>query len=111
MFRRIAILMAFLLCVAVAELSVLAQEAEPENSRAIVARANPVYPELARRLNLQGTVKLQVTVAADGAVKSIQVIGGNPVLVAAAQAAVSKYRWAPAKQESRELVEMNFRPR
>jgi len=43
-------------------------------------------------------------------VKSIQVIGGHPVLVDAVQHAVYKWRWAPAAHETRELIEVKFDP-
>jgi TonB family protein len=70
----------------------------------------PVYPELARKMALEGTVKLQVTVAPNGTVKSVQAVGGSPVLVKAAEDSVYKFRWIPAKQESKELIEMRFHP-
>jgi protein TonB len=88
----------------------LAQEAQSDNGRAIVSRVVPNYPELARKMNLEGTVKLQVTVAPNGTVKSAQAVGGSPVLVKAAEDAIYKWRWIPAKQESKELVEIRFRP-
>ena len=59
-------------------------------------------------MNLEGSVKLLVTVAPNGIVKSVQTIGGHPVLVKAAEDSVSKFRWIPANQESSELVEMKF---
>ncbi len=86
----------------------LAQETQVENTRKIVSRAIPVYPELARRMNLEGNVRLLVTVAPNGIVKSVHTIGGNPVLVKAAEDSVYKYRWIPANEESKELVEMRF---
>jgi len=77
--------------------------------RPIIRRIAPVYPELARRLNLEeGVVKLRITVAPDGTPKATQVLGGNPVLAKAAQDAVSTWRWAPAANESKEIVELKF---
>ena len=70
------------------------QETEAESSRKIVTRADPLYPELARKMNLQGTVRLMVTVAPNGNAKSVRTIGGNPVLAKAAEDAVYKFRWA-----------------
>jgi len=77
--------------------------------RKVVSKVIPLYPELARRLKLEGTVKLEVTVAPNGAAKKIDVVGGNPVLVKAAEDAVSNYHWAAGTQESREEVEIRFR--
>jgi len=90
---------------------VLAQEGPPDNARRVTEKAVPVYPELARRLNLEGVVKLRVTVAPDGAVKQSEVVGGNPVLAKAAQDAVRKWRWATAAQETKEEVQLNFHPK
>jgi TonB family protein len=86
----------------------LGQEREADSTRKIVNRATPVYPELARKMHMEGTVKLQVTVLPNGTVKFVQAVGGSPVLVKAAEDSVYKFRWVPAKQESKELVEMRF---
>jgi TonB family protein len=84
------------------------QEAQSESTRKIVSRVTPAYPELARKMSLEGSVKLLVTVAPNGAVKSVQTVGGSPVLAKAAEDSVYKFRWIPAKQESREIIELRF---
>ena len=90
--------------------TVLTQEAQPESGRRIVSRALPVYPSIASKMNLEGTVRLLVTVAPDGTVKSLQIRGGHPLLANAAESAVYKWRWVPAKEESKENVEVKFHP-
>jgi TonB family protein len=70
----------------------------------------PVYPELARKMLIRGIVKVEVVVAPSGKAKSTHVTGGNPVLAQAALDAIEKWRWAPAPQESRELIELSFVP-
>jgi TonB family protein len=87
----------------------LAQE-QPEGKRAIVDRVVPVYPDLARRAQIHGTVRVGVVVAPSGKAKLTQVIGGNPLLAKAAVDAIEKWKWAPAAQETKELVELNFHP-
>jgi TonB family protein len=89
---------------------VLAQDAGAR-LRPIAARTAPVYPELARSLNLQGVVKLRVAVTADGIAKATEVLGGNPVLARAAQDAVAHWKWAPSPHETTELVELRFHPK
>lgn len=42
------------------------------NPRELVHRIAPTYPDLARRLQISGIVKLQPTVAPNGSVKSIE---------------------------------------
>jgi len=62
-------------------------------------------------LNLEGLVKLRVTVAPEGSVKASEVVGGNPVLAKAAQDAVARWKWAAAPRETREIVELRFHPK
>jgi len=85
-----------------------AQDATPPQDRKVVLRVNPAYPDLARRMHLAGIVKLQVTIAASGSVKSVSPLGGNPVLLKSAQEAVSQWKYAPASEETREVVELRF---
>ena len=85
-----------------------AQQNEPEVERKVVSKVAPVYPDLARRLNLRGVVKLIVVVAPDGKVKSTEVMGGNPVLSQAAVDAVRKWRYEAALEQTRGVVEIRF---
>lgn len=85
-----------------------AQESPRVSTRKILIQKSPACPELARRMNLQGVVKLLVTVGPDGAVKSVEVRGGHPLLANAAEIAVHEWRWTSATAESKEVVEMKF---
>ncbi len=87
----------------------LAQE-QPETQRKLVSRVVPEYPELARKMQIAGTVRIEAAVAPNGKVKFTQVLGGSPLLVKAAVDAIEKWKWAPAAQESKELIELNFHP-
>jgi TonB family protein len=87
-----------------------AQQDQTEGVRKLVNKVVPAYPELARRLNVKGTVKLEARVAPNGTVKFLDVKGGNPLLVQAAQNAILKWRWEPASHETREPIEVNFNP-
>ena len=73
-------------------------------------KAAPVYPELARRMNITGVVKVQITVAANGSVKNAKLMGGHPVLANAALDAVKKWRFETGPQESTGIVEFHFDP-
>ena len=53
---------------------------------------------------------MDALVASNGTVKSVEVRGGHPVLVQAAQHAIYKWKWAPASYETRELIEVRFDP-
>jgi len=87
----------------------LAQE-HPEATRKILSRVDPVYPELANKMQIHGIVKVEAVVAPNGRVRSTQVIGGSPLLARAAVEAVAKWKWGPAPQETKELIQLNFQP-
>jgi TonB family protein len=76
--------------------------------RKVKDRVLPVFPELARRMNLKGAVRIEAVVAPNGKVKSTKVLGGSPVLVLAAQSAVERWRFEPAAQETTETIELLF---
>jgi TonB family protein len=87
-----------------------AQSTDSQSARKVVNKVFPAYPAMARGMNLAGTVKLEAVVLANGSVKSIQVKGGNPVLVQAAQKAVREWKWAKSDHDSTEMVECRFNP-
>ena len=87
----------------------LAQE-QPETTRKIVSKVVPVYPELASKMQMRGTVKVEVVVTPSGKAKFTQVLGGSPLLAKAAVDAIEKWQWGPAPQETKELIELNFHP-
>jgi len=81
-----------------------------ETSRKVLSRMAPQYPDLARRMLISGTVKIEATVSPNGRVKSTKVIGGSPVLMKAALDALQSWKWESTPSESKELVELTFRP-
>jgi TonB family protein len=76
--------------------------------RAVVSRVAPAYPELAHRMHVVGKVVLLVTIEADGSVSATKVESGHALLVPAAQAAVSRWRFAPNPEQSESEIEVNF---
>jgi TonB family protein len=88
---------------------VLAQ-AEPVSARKVLSRVVPQYPELARSMRIDGTVKVLVTVAPDGHCTLAKVIGGHPVLAKAAVDAIQKWKWSTNPEETKEGVELHFHP-
>ena len=65
---------------------------------------------LARGMNLQGSVRVEAVVAPDGSAKTVKIKGGHPLLAQAAHDAIQKWKWAPASNETRELIEVKFIP-
>jgi TonB family protein len=81
-----------------------------ELSRKAKTKVAPTYPAFARHMNIVGTVRLAVTVAPNGTVKSSKPLGGHPVLVNAAMEAVKQWKFEPAPTESSGVVEFKFQP-
>jgi TonB family protein len=89
---------------------VRAQNNDTEIIRRAKSKVQPEYPELARKMNITGTVRVQVVVSPNGTVKDAKVVGGHPVLAGAALEAVRKWRFEPAPGESTGVVDFKFEP-
>ena len=76
--------------------------------RKLVKKVEPEYPALAQNLHLRGFVKVQVTVATDGSVSNVTVLGGNPVLAQAVTDAVKQWKYSPASAETKANIEFKF---
>lgn len=100
--RQLVVLVLAILFVTPATLS------QDEITRKVKTKADPVYPALARSLHLSGTVRIQVTVAPNGTIKSTKVIGGNPVLVQSALQALEKWKFEPANEETTGIIPFKF---
>ena len=111
--RTATTLLAFLtLFLALGPARVGAQQAQSEEIvRRAKTKVQPAYPELARRMNITGTVKIEVVVAPNGTVKDARVVGGHPVLASAALDAAKKWRFEPAPAESSGIIDFKFEPR
>ena len=106
--RMVALLAVAAMAAGVAGLR--AQDATGELTRRVKSKVSAVYPELARKMNLAGTVKVQVVVAPNGTVKEAKIVGGHPVLANAALDAVRKWRFEPAAVENTGIVDFKFEP-
>jgi len=81
-----------------------------DGKRKAKVRSSPVYPELARHMNLSGKVRLEVVIAPDGHVKSSRAIGGHPVLVQSCVEALKDWRFEPGPEDTLQVIEFEFRP-
>jgi TonB family protein len=82
------------------------QGAEARRTKKMV---QPRYPELALKMRVEGTVKLEAVVDSDGSVKNVIVVSGPPLLKAAAADSVKEWQYEPAKDSSLMPIEVNFR--
>jgi TonB family protein len=83
-------------------------QSQEETIRKVKARVDPMYPELARKMHISGTVKLQLVISKEGTVKSTKVIGGPPLLIDASVDAVKRWKFEEAKDETTQPVEFKY---
>ena len=89
-----------------------AQQAQnDEIVRRAKSKVQPEYPALAKKMNIAGTVKIEVVVAPNGTVKDARIVGGHPVLATAALEAARKWRFEPAAVETSGVIDFKFEPR
>jgi TonB family protein len=79
-----------------------------EGKRKVKSKTAPAYPELARRMNVSGKVRIEVIITPDGHVRSTRVLGGHPLLVQVCQDAVKEWKFFPSPEESTQIVEFDF---
>jgi TonB family protein len=61
----------------------------------LVRKVQPNYPSQAVSMRIEGPVNLQATIAKDGTIKEVKVLGGHPLLARAAADAVRQWRYKP----------------
>ena len=106
MIRR-AVIGGLLLTTCLAGFPLCAQEAV---ARKVKTQAAPNYPELARRMNITGVVKIEVKVDKNGTIKDTKILGGHPVLANAALDALKKWKYEAGPVETIGVVEFRFSP-
>ena len=72
-----------------------------EAGRKIKKRVAPEYPELAQKLRVRGSARVQFTVTPEGTVKEIRELGGHPLLLESLVRAVNKWKYEPSGKERR----------
>ena len=88
---------------------VFAQTSIEEGKRKVKSKIPPAVPELARRMNITGKVKIEVVIAADGHVKTSRAVGGHPVLVQSCLDAVKDWKFEAAPEETTQMIEFDFK--
>lgn len=93
----------------VAGLAFAQQTTIEEGKRKVKSKVAPTIPELARRMNITGKVKIEVVIAPDGHVKTARALGGHPVLVQSCLDAVKDWKFDTAPEETTQMVEFDFK--
>lgn len=61
----------------------------------VIERRVPIYPELVRRIRLQGDVAVEVIISPEGRVESVRAVSGHPMLIPTALDAARAWRFGP----------------
>jgi protein TonB len=61
----------------------------------LLSGPRPVYPPLAKAARVSGEVRLAAVIARDGTIMDLRVLGGHPLLIPAALAAVKQWVFQP----------------
>lgn len=99
------------LCLTFFLTATLPADAQTKTARKLVYKEAPGYPLTLREAHIGGIVRLEILISPKGNVDSISPLGGNPVLVEAASAAVRKWKYVPADTETKTQVEFTFDPK
>jgi TonB family protein len=102
-------LMALICSMALSFLPLHAQKPEKVVRRKVYS-VDPVYPDLLKRSNIGGVVRLLVVISPKGQIETVNQLGGNAALVDAAVNAVKKWKYAPADNESTQEITISFDP-
>jgi TonB family protein len=86
----------------------IAPASAQSNVRKVKVTVPPEYPELARKMNIQGLARVLATVTPDGVVAGVKELGGNPILVDALVQAVRKWKYEATDHESQIEVRYEF---
>jgi len=87
------------------------KNAVPDSTRTTTAtpavpltKVQPVYPELARKMNVAGTVHVAIVVDTAGKVISAKAVDGPPVLRGSAELAVKQWRFRPSTMNGKPVT-------
>jgi TonB family protein len=109
-FTRKKVLATALFCLIVLSLTPLSAQKAEKSQRKKIYSVEPTYPEMLRRSNIGGVVRLLIVISPKGTVSTVNQLGGNAALVEAASSAVKKWKYAPAEVETTQEISLTFDP-
>ena len=81
---------------------------QTQEERKLLKKVDPAYPQLAERMHLRGTVKVEILIAPNGSVMSVTVLGGHPVLAGAVTDALKQWKYSSAPDDTKKTLEFKF---
>jgi TonB family protein len=80
------------------------------NNRKALKMVAVQYPSILKSRGIGGTVKLRVQINANGTVKDVQVMGGNPILSESSVKAVKQWLFAASEKDESLEISVVFDP-
>jgi len=90
--------------------AIAAASASGQEARKSISKPSPRYPEVAKRLNLVGTVKVEILIGPDGKIKNANVLGGHPILVNSTLDALKDWKYETSKSDTIATLTFEFHP-
>ena len=84
--------------------------AQDASTRKRIFKVEPKYPEYLKHHDIGGAVRLSVEITPKGTVRTIEPLGGNPILVESAVEAVKQWKYEPAETSTTIEVKIDFNP-
>ena len=82
--------------------------AQDAKERKLISSQQPEYPQIARQMNLHGTVKVKVWITPQGAVRRSEYVGGHPLLAQATIDSLKDWKYEPTPHETTAVIEIRF---
>ena len=83
---------------------------ENDGARRLITRVEPIYPTTLHSNHIGGIVRLKVTIAPNGSVEAVELLGGNPILGESAMMAVKKWIYAAGPSKTKTEISIPFDP-
>lgn len=84
--------------------------AQEAGERKRIYKVEPKYPEYLKHHDIGGIVRLSVEITPKGTVRTVEPLGGNPILVESAVEAVKQWKYEPAETSTTVEVKIDFSP-
>jgi len=96
------------LCLALALTFLSATTIPQENEPKVLKKVLPVYPDILKKMGVSGTVRVRITIGADGSVKDVEARGGNAIFIDSVAAAVRNWKFVSGERQRSAEVTVTF---
>jgi TonB family protein len=79
-----------------------------ENEPKVLKKVLPAYPDILKKMGVSGTVRVKVTIGADGSVKDVEARGGNAIFIDSVAAAVRNWKFVAGDRQRSAEVTVTF---